>query len=164
MRSSRPIYVIILFSVGCIWLGILLFPLLYSTLFPNDDIRKVVLALEERGAPPAESQAAVQQAIAGVGALRWALQVAQYSGFTTTYHLDGGNAETIKVSEASYIAWFQKPSTPMLISISRYEGDGNRKAFAITQGNPVALVRGYAPPLFLFGVSLFLFLRKSTAL
>lgn len=160
-KSSRPTYAIILLALSTLWLCAIFLPLLYSVLFPNDDIRGVVQALEERGTAPPEAAAAVQEAIAAVGPLKRAIQVAYYSGATASVQINGSHTSEI-IKQINYIAWFQQPPKLMLISITRYERDGGERAYAIRGGDPTILVRGYALPLLLFGGSLFLTRRRKS--
>jgi hypothetical protein len=139
-------------------------PFLYSVVLPNEDLLAVVAALEERGTPPPESGTIVQQVIAATGSLRKSIQVGYSSEVTAVFHLNGSRkSEKIKMSQATYIAWFQGRPRPMLVAITRYESDAGQRAYRISEVDPVGLVRGYALPVLLFGISLFLVRRKSHA-
>lgn len=155
LKSSRPTYAIILLALSSLWMSALFLPLLYSLVLPNADLQGIVYALEERGTAPPEAVDIVQETIAAVGPLTRAIRVGYYSGVTATVRVSGPNT-SVKVKQASYIAWFQKPPKPMLVAIARYESDGDHKAYRISRVEPASLVRGYASPVLLFGVSLFL--------
>jgi hypothetical protein len=80
------------------------------------------------------------------------------------FHLNGSHApERIKESQVTYIAWFQKRPKPMVMAITLYENDGGQKAYGISEGNPVILVRGYGAPILLFGVALVLARRRKSS-
>jgi hypothetical protein len=88
-------------------------PLLYSVLLPNEDIERVVGALREGGTAPSDAETVVEQAKAAAGSLTTAIQVGYYTGVTATFHLSGSHSpEQTKVSQTTYIAWFQKHSSP----------------------------------------------------
>ena len=154
-KSSRPTYAIIMLALSSLFMCAMFLPLLYSVVFPNEDIQRVVAALKERGTPPPEAVTVVQQAVDAVGTLTTAIQVGAYSAASTGFHL-GGPSETIKQSQVTYLAWFQKRTAPMLVAITRYERNGDQRAYQISEGDPLRMVLGYAFPLSLFGVSLFL--------
>jgi hypothetical protein len=135
-------------------------PLLYSVVFPNKDVQGIVYALEERGTAPPEAVAVVQETIAAVGPLTRAIPVAYYSGVTTEVRV--GSLQSSRKKQASYIAWFQKHPKPLLLLITDYEGEGGRRAYAINEGEAVSMVRGYALPVFLFGVALFLVGKRTS--
>ena len=163
LKRGRPLYAIILFALSCFFLCATFFPLLYSFVLPNEDLARVVSALEERGTPPPESEKIVQQVIAAAGPLRNATRVGYWWGAATGYHLSGPQpSERIKASQATYIAWFQQRPKPMLIAITRYERDGDETAYRIEEANSAALVRGYTLPLLLFGASLFLVRKRKS--
>jgi hypothetical protein len=128
--------------------------------FPKQDVQQIVTALEERGTPPPEAATIVQGVIDAAGPLGRAIPVGYYSGATKRFQLNGSHTETIKISQASYVAWFQNPSAPRFFAITRYEGSGDRRAYEISTVDPVIIVRGYALPFLLFAVSLFLLRRR----
>src|ERR1035437_320971 len=157
LKSSRPTYAIILLVLSVVFLFATFLPFLYSILSPNDDLQRVVSALEERGSSPLDADAVVQEAKGTAGPLTKAIQVAYYSGMTTQFHLSGSpKPQHIKELQATYIAWFQKRPKPMLVAITLYEGDEGQKAYGISEVNPVGLVRGYTIPIVLFGIALYL--------
>jgi hypothetical protein len=158
-KSSPPTYAIILLALSSLWMCAVFLPLLYSIALPNRDLQGVVDALEERGPAPPEAAAIVSNAIAALGPLMKAIKIGYYSGVTATIRVKGSNTSE-KVKQATYIAWFQKHPKPMLVAITLYESDGGDKAYGIGSVDPVSLVRGYALPVLLFGVSFFLVRRR----
>jgi hypothetical protein len=151
-----PIYVRDIFSSSVF--------LLYSFVAPNEDIQQIVAGLEEHGTPPPESAAIVQQAVDTVGSLRKAVKVGYYAGASTTFHTRGSlPPEKVKGLQVTYIAWFRNRARPMLIAITRYQKDGNPAASGIDEVAPNGLVRGYALPGLLFGVSSFFSARGNWA-
>jgi len=161
-RSNRPVYAIILLSLSILWLCAIFLPLFSSVLFPNRDLQEVVNALEQRGAAPPEAAAIVEKTIETAGPLIRAIPVAYYSGVTATVRI--GGSQTSKTRQASYIAWFQKQPKPLLPLITDYEGDGPRRAYRIEEGEAASIVRGYAIPILVFGVCLFLARKKRSPL
>jgi hypothetical protein len=154
-KSGRPTYAIILLALSILFLCTTFLPFLYSILFPNEDLQRVVSALEDRGPAPLDADAVVQEAKDVAGLLTKAIPVGYYSGMSARFHLNGSHApEKIKASQVTYIAWFQKRPKPMVMAITLYENDGGQKAYGISEGNPVILVRGYGVPILLFGVTL----------
>ena len=163
MKSSRPTYAIILLALSSLWMCAVFLPLLYSFMFPNRDIQGVLFALKGRGTAPPESATVVQETIAAAGPLTRAVKVGYYSAVTTAVRISGSHTSE-KVNQATYVAWFQNLSKPIVISITRSEGDGGQRAYGVNEVDPVILVRGYAPPVLLFGVSLFLVRRRQLPL
>lgn len=162
-KSSRPIYAVILFALSIIYMCTTFLPLLYSVLFPNEDIERVVAALKEAGPAPLDAENVVQEAKSAVGSLTKAIQVG--SGYTLNkgFHLTGGHEQTTVTETAYvYIAWFQKRSKPMLVSIALYTNDSGQKAYQISEVNGMLVVRAYAIPVLLFAVSLFLMSRRKS--
>jgi hypothetical protein len=151
---------IILLVLSSLWMCATFLPLLYFVLLPDHDLRGIVLALEERGTAPVEAAAVVQETVAAAGSLTRAVPVAYYSGVTATVRVSG--SQTSKIKQASYIVWFQKHPKPLLLLITRYEGDGDQTGYSINEGEPMFMMRGYALPVLLFGLSLFLVRRKKT--
>ena len=91
-KSSRPTYAIILVALSSLWMCAMFLPLLYSVVFPNNDLRGIVYALEERGAAPAKAADIVKETLATAGPLRRAVQVGYYSGVTATVRISGSQA------------------------------------------------------------------------
>jgi hypothetical protein len=110
-----------------------------------------------------EAEPVVQQAIAAVGPLTRAIQIAYNSEWTVAIHYAGSQpSEKLRTSQAIYIAWFQKHPKATLVAFTCYESGAGQKAYQIREVDPVSVVRGYAIPLGLFGLSLFLARRKKT--
>ena len=164
-KSRRPTYALILLALSVLFLGATFLPFLYSVLFPNDDLQRVVLALEDRGSPPLDADSVVQEAKNAAGLLTRAIPAGYYWGSSTQFDLKGSRApRQVKTYQSTYIAWFQRRPKPMVMAITLYENDGGQKAYGISEGSPWALVRGYGVPLLLFGVSLFLVRKRNPAL
>jgi hypothetical protein len=159
-KSGRPTYAIIFLAISSLWICAVFLPLLYSVVFPNKDLQAVVYALEERGSAPPEAADVVQETVAAAGPLTRTVPIAYYSGVTATVRI--GGSEKLSKKQGSYIAWFQKHPKPLLLLITRYEGGGGRKGYEINEGEPMFMVRGYALPVFLFGVSLLVARRRKS--
>lgn len=159
--KGRPTYSIILVVVSALYLCATFLPLCYSALFPNEDIQSVIAALKPGGYAPLDGESAIQAAKAAVGSLTREIQVGYYTGMTAKLHYAGSQPnQRTRVSQATYLAWFQKRSKPMLVQITLYANERGQKAFRITEVEPMLLVRGYGVPILLFGLSLFLLRRK----
>jgi len=157
LRSGRPAYAIILLVLSALYVCATSGPFLYSLFVPNDDIERVVAALREGGTPSMEADNVVEEAKTAVGCLTRAIHVGSGFGSTIGFHLSGSRApEQTKVSQATYVMWFQKRDKPMLIAITLYENDAGQKAYGISRAELRQLVEGYTVPLLLFGVSCFL--------
>ncbi len=162
-KSSRPTYAIILLVLSSLFMGATFLPLLYSIVLPNEDLQGFVSALEQRSAPSMEAEPVVQQAIAAVGPLTKAIKIAYNSEWAVAIHYAGSQpSEKLRASQAVYIAWFQKHPKAALVSFTCYENGAGQKTYQIREVDPVSVVRGFAIPLFLFGVSLFLVRKKKT--
>ena len=158
--KGRPTYAIIFVAVSTLYLCATFVPLCYSALFPNQDIQSVIAALKPGGYAPLDGESAIQEAKAAVGSLTREIQVGYYTGMTAKIHYAGAQPnERTRVSQATYVAWFQKRSRPMLVQITLYANERGQKAFRITEAEPVLLVRGYGVPILLFGLSLFVLRR-----
>lgn len=163
-RSGRRGYAIVLLSLSSLYLCAILLPLLYSVVFPNQDLQRFVFALEERATPSPDSETVVRQAIEGVGPLRRAIKVAYYSQVSAKFHYGAsGRTERIRVSQATYVAWFEKHPPAVLVAMTCYEYGEGQKTYRITEASSASLVRGYALPVGLFGLSLFLARRRKPA-
>jgi len=163
-KSSRPTYAIILLALSVLFMCATFLPLLYSVLLPNEDIERVVGALREGGRAPSDAETVVEQAKTAAGSLTTAMQVGYYSGVTATFHLSGSHSpEQTKVSQTTYIAWFQKRPRPMLVAITLYANDEGQKAYGISEVDPARVVRAYAVPIFLLGVSVFLVRKRKSS-
>ena len=165
LKSGRPIYVIILFVVSSIYMGVFFLPVLYSLLFPNADIEQFVAALKNGGIASMDADTVVEQAKAALGPLTKAIQVGWGYSVTKGYHLAGAHEQTtITATSYIYLAWFAKLPKPVFVEVILYENDSGQKAYHIGPVSGILLARQLAIPLLLFAVSVFLMFRKSKAL
>jgi len=161
-KSRRSIFAIILLVLSIFFLCATFLPFLYSIL-ANDDLQRMVLALQDRAAPPLDADTVIQEAKQAGGTLTRSIQIGYATGNTIRYHLSGTEKpEHFHQSQATYVAWFQKRPKPMLIAISVYENEAGRKAFGINEVDPVGIVRGYLLPIAIFVVALVLVRRKKS--
>lgn len=158
LKPKRPAYAIVLFGLSCLWMGAVFLPLLYSILSPNKDLRELLYALEERGPAAPEAEATVGQVTGVAGRLTRAVPIAYYAGATATVH--AGKSKTSTRKQASYVAWFQKRSKPLVLMVTLVEDDEGKKSYSIQEGEPMFFVRGYTLPVLAFGVTAFLVRRK----
>jgi hypothetical protein len=135
-------------------------PLSYFILFPNPDIRGVVASLKQDGPAPQEADTPVQETITAVGPLTRAVPIAYYTGFTAAFA--AGGSQRVMKKQASYIGWFKKRPSALVLLITRYEDDHGRKAYEIDEGEAMTFVRGYTLPILAFAFCLFL-VRKRDA-
>ena len=143
--SLRPTYALILLALSGLWLCAVLVPYLNSVISPDQDFRDIVLALEGRRTAPPGSEPMVQQTIATAGPMKRAIQIAYYSGGSVAIHTSGSpTTRKMKVSQASYMTWFQKPGQPAVVGITRYEDDAGQKTYGINAGDPLTMMQGYA--------------------
>jgi hypothetical protein len=56
-----------------------------------------------------------------------------------------------------------KTLKPMLVAITLYANDEGQKAYGISKVDPAVIVRAYAAPVFLLGVSLFLVRKQKSS-
>jgi hypothetical protein len=156
-RSSRPTYGIILLVVSSLFMAATFLPLLYSFVFPNENLQRLVSALEEREPPSMEAETVVHDAIAAVGPLTRAIKVAYSTEVTLKIPYAGASTpEKIKASQDIYIAWFQKHPKAVVVALTCYENAEGQRAYQINEVDRLTLVRGYTIPPCLFGISLFL--------
>jgi len=164
LKFGRPMYVIVLFVVSSIYMGVFFLPLLYSLVFPNADIEQVAEALKEGGIAPMDADTAVEQAKAALGPLTKAVQIGWGYDASKQYHLAGSHERTTTTATSYiYLAWFAKLPKPIVIVIALYENDAGQKAYRISQVSGMLLARQLVPPLLLFAVSVFLMFGKSKA-
>ena len=162
LKSGRPTYVIILFVVSSIYVGVFLLPVLYSQVFPNADIEQVVAALKEGGIASMDAEAVVEQAKDALGPLTKAIQVGWGYNASKQYHLvESHDQSTITATSYIYLAWFAKTPNPIVMGVTLYENDAGQKNYRISQLSGILLARQLAIPLSLFSVSAFLMFRKS---
>jgi hypothetical protein len=151
----------VLFVLSGLWMCVVFLALLHYIVFPSEDLQGIVHALQQQGPAPVAAESMVQETIAAVGPLIRALPVAFYSGGTAT--IRSGRSKTSSKKQASYVAWFQKRSKPLLLLVTCIEDDEGRKSFRIEEGEPIFLIRGYTLPVLAFGTMLFLVLRTRSS-
>lgn len=162
-KSSRPIYAIVLLALSVIFVCATFLPFMYSLLFPNEDIERVVAALREGGIAPLDADNVVDQAKAVAGPLTKAIPIGCSYGGSIGFHLSGSHEQT-RVSQTAYIyiAWFQKHPGPMVVAITLFANEAGQRAYGIGEINAGSVARQYAIPVLLLGISLFL-VRKRKA-
>ena len=148
---------LVLLVISSLWLAAVVFPLFYSLLRPNADIRHIVLAFEGKEALRADL-APLAEATNSVGRLKRAIQVAAYFGASAEYK--HGESHTTKTTQLSYLAWFEKRSKPTILVVSRTETDGSRLHFDISEDNPLDTLRFYLVPAALLAGSFYWFRTK----
>lgn len=163
-KSGRPVYAIVLVALPTLFMAATFLPFLYSILSPNENIERFVAALRDGGEAPLDAERIVEQTKRAVGSLTRAIQIGYYSEKSIGFHLGGSRApEHIHTSQATYIAWFQRRPTPVLVSVTLRANDEGQNAYGISEVAPITLVRGYGVPIALFGVSLFLVRKRKSA-
>ena len=156
LKSGRPVYAIVLFALSTLFMAATFLPFLYSILFPNVNVERFVAALEDRGEAPPDADNVVDRTKAAAGSLTRAIQIGSSFETRTAIDLRGSRApQHTHMSQATYIAWFQRCPKPMLVSIALYENDQGQKAYGISEVATLTVVRGYGVPVALFGASLF---------
>ena len=163
LKSGRPVYAIVLFALSTLFIAATFLPFLYSILFPNENVERFVAALKDRGEAPPDADNVVDQTKAAVGSLTRTIQIG--SSFETRTAIDLGGSRSPQhthMSQAIYIAWFQRRPKPMLVSIALYENDQGQKAYGIGEVATLTVVRGYGVPVALFGASLFLMRKRKS--
>jgi hypothetical protein len=162
-KLRRPLYALILLALSVIFMGTTFLPFLFSLLLPNEDIERVVAALKEGGTAPMDADRVVDEAKAAAGPLSKAIQIGSAYQKTYTFSRTGSHEQT-RVSQTSciYIAWFQKHQKPLLVAITLYANDAGQKAYRIGEVDAASVARQYAIPVLLFGVSLFLVIRRKS--
>ena len=157
LKLSLRTFIIGLFVASTLWMLVTFLPVVYSMIFPPRDLQQIVRALELRETSALDVAPAVQQVIAQAGPLKRAVHVGYHVGVTETIqHLQSHRSKT---TQMAYIAWFGKLPKPILLLIMRNEVDGALDSYDIYQGTPMSMVTGFAYPILLFAISLYL-LRK----
>jgi hypothetical protein len=159
-RLSLRVFIIGLLMLSSLWVAATFLPIVYSMLFPPQDIQEIVRALKTQGNAPPVAATMVAQTIASVGPLQRTLQIGYYSGVSATLHVH--DSHTSGTKQVAYIAWFQKLPKPMLLLITRSETDGVLQGYRLDEGAPMSFVPGYSFPLVMFAFSLFLFRRRKS--
>jgi hypothetical protein len=163
LKSSRPVYAIVLFALSTFFMAATFLPFVYSILFPDENIERFVAALEDRGEAPPDAGNVVDRTKAAVGSLTRAIQIGCSFETRTAIDLKESRApQHTHMSQAIYIAWFQRRPKPTLVSIAVYENDQGQKAYGISEVAALNVVRGYGVPVALFGASLFLMRKRKS--
>src|SRR5437764_12876827 len=98
--------------VSSIWMLAVTVPLSYSVLFPNPDIRHILLALEGKETLRADL-VSLLQVTNSTGHLRRTIPVAAFFGISAEYQR--GQSHMTKTNEVSNLAWFEKRSKPTIL-------------------------------------------------
>lgn len=151
-NRAAPAALLILSSL---WMALIIIPFFYSLLFPNADIKHVVLALEGREILSGDLGRLVKQITGSVGHLRRAIQVTASS--SVKYKLV--EPRTTKTTQVSYVAWFEKKSKPLLFVVTRTEVDGSSVAIRTDEGN-FGDLRLYVLPTLFMAFSLYWWLGQ----
>lgn len=159
-RLRLRTFLIGFFVLSTLWVLITFTPLLYSTLFPPNDVQSLLRGLNGSGDTVPAFLPLVQHTVAAVGPLRRAVEVGYYSGVEMT--LQHNASHKSKRLQISYLAWFVNLPKPILLVITRVQTDGADAAYRIDEGVLSSLAIGYALPLVMFGFSLFLLLRRNS--
>lgn len=147
---------LVLLVVSSLWAAALVFPLVYSLLLPNADIRHIIRAFEGRETLRKEL-APLATVTNSVGRLKHAIQIGAYWGASAEYK--HGESHTTKTTELSYLAWFEKRPKPMIFIVTRTEVDGATVRFNTDEGSLLGMLRVYLVPVAILALSLYWFLR-----
>jgi hypothetical protein len=162
MKLKLRTFWILLLVLSSLWVAAVFGPLLYSVLSPTADLWAIVHALQGRGAPPPQATVAVQEALEGGGRLGRAIQVGHYTGVAVTFQ--NGVSHTMRRTEDSYLASFQKIPRPILLIVRRYEVDGGLRGYEVGSAEATSLIRPYALPLLAWAFSLYLVRKRRSPL
>lgn len=145
---------LLLVVLSSLWVASVSGPLLYSVLYPTEDLWAIVHALEGRGVPPPKAAALVEDAFEQGGRLERTIHVAHYVGGSVIIHDNASHTKSM--IEDNYIAWFQKVPKPVLLVVRRHNVDGTIQAYEIGSDEATSfLVRAYAPPLLAWVLSIY---------
>ncbi len=158
LRLSSRAAPAVLLVLSSFWMVAAVFPLFYSLLFPNADIRHIVRALEGRELLRPELTPLLEPMTSSGGRLKRAIQVAVYWGASAEQKI--GESHTTKTTEVSYLAWFAKRSKPTILIVTRTEIDNSQIRFDIDEGNPSGTLRFYLLRSVVLGFSVCWFLRR----
>jgi hypothetical protein len=134
-------------------------PFFYSLAFPNQEIQRLVGALESRESPRPELSVLAQNVFTSSGKLKRAIRVAAYYGASAEYKVK--QSHTSKQTEFAYLAWFERRSNPTILVVNLTEIDGTILKFSIREGDPIALARILLLPVIALAFSLYWFRRSS---
>ena len=149
---------LVLLVVSLIWAAAILGPLFYSCLFPNPDIRRTLMVLKGREELMTDDLIPlVQQVTDSVGKLQRAIQVG--SSWQMSEDLNVKASHITRVTRASYIAWFDKRSGPILLIVTRTETDGT-VALRAGEGDISGTLVAIFFPVLLFAASALWLIRS----
>jgi lipid-A-disaccharide synthase-like uncharacterized protein len=158
--NSRRSWLVVL-CISSLWTALTVCPVLYFSLFPKLEFREIVHKLQVSNSSDLGSDTAVSERISMYGRLREAIQITSYVGVTFT--LQHGKNQSMRRSQAAYIAWFEKLQGPTLLVIQEIQTDDSVKTFQVGEGELVTIVRGFALPLFALIASLYMVRRRKFA-
>ena len=162
-KLSLQNFWILLLVLSSLWVASVFGPLLYSMLFPTEDLWAIVHSLQGRGVPPSKAAALVQDAFEQGGPVGRIIHVAHYAGESIL--IQNSASHTMSKTEDSYIAWFQKVPKPVLLVVRGYKVDGAVQSYEIGSDEATNfLVRAYVPPLLAWLVSIYLVRRRRSPL
>ena len=150
--SSRAASIVLL-VLSAAWALATFGPLFYSLFFPTKDIQDIIQALEGRKTLSEELVPLVQQLTATNGKLKHAILVNAYWHLSGDYNVKTSQSE--KITQLSYLAWFQKRSKPTILIVTRTVTNDSDLNFAVAEGDPLATLRDYFPPILLLALSVF---------
>jgi hypothetical protein len=149
---------IVLLVLSSLWMAATVFPLFYSLLFPNADIRHIVRALEGRETLSGDMAPLVQQVTGSAGPLKRAVQVAAY--FSEEYRVRA--PRRTKTTEISYLAWFEKRPKPTILVVTRTEVEGSWVRVQTDEASLFGALRVYLLPASFIALSVY-WLRKKVS-
>jgi hypothetical protein len=127
-------------------------------LVPDQDIRRIVRALEGRETLPEALAPLAEQIVNTAGHLKRAIQVSVYWHVEADYNIK--KSHKTKETQISYLAWFEKRAKPTILIVTRTEVDGSELHFDIDEGEPIGTLRFYLLPLLLLAFSIYWFRRR----
>jgi hypothetical protein len=152
---------ILLLVFSTLWVAVAFGSLLFSVFSPASDVWAIVHAMQGRQDPPPKAAAVVQTALDGGGRLGRVIHVTHYAAVGATFR---GDSHRMRMTEDSYLAWFQKIRRPILLVLRRYELDGTLQGYEIGSAEATRLVPVYGFPLVAFAVSLYLVRKRKSPL
>jgi uncharacterized protein (DUF952 family) len=153
LRSRGVACVLLVLSI--VWTAVAICPLLYSLLFPTQDIQRIVRALEGSETLGEDLAPLTQQVTNSAGRLRRAIQVGAFWRISGDYNIKTSHSS--KSAQLSYLAWFEKRSNPIILIVTRTDVDGSRLRYEINEGDPLRTLRFYLLPVAALVFSVFWF-------
>ena len=154
-RRSRAGVTLVL---AIVWEGAVAGPLLYSRVHPNADIQRVVLALSRHESIEESVQPPLTEFFDSAGRLKRAIQLGASWQFSED--VNAGESHSTAETRASYLAWFESRSKPILLTITRIETDHSGIRFRIGEGDLVSTLISFLGPFALLGVTAYLVRAK----